>query len=144
MKRSLLQSLNNFAVRFESRKLLQLYVCFELVIWTILSYSAVYYGKIFDYRFTDPSEFASRIDKNFYYELMFGHLNLTTLNVEEQQMIQGEFFIIAHYYYLYFIIFYDGGVISEKCDMLNTLFVFVFGTYWILTIFFILGLTKVN
>lgn len=109
MKSSLLQYFKNFAVRLESRKLLQLYVCFELVIWTILSYSAVYYGKIFDYRFTDPSEFASRIDTNFYYEFMFGHLNLTTLDVKEQQNIQGKF--LSHFI-IKFVIFNDGGVVS--------------------------------
>jgi hypothetical protein len=103
MKRFLLPSCNYFSVRVESRKLLQCYMCCELVIWSILSYSAVYYGKIFDYRFTDPSEFTSRIDTNLYYELMFGHLNLTKLDVKEQRETQGELFlsrIIRAYFFL--------------------------------------------
>lgn len=60
----------------------------------MLSYLAVYYGKIFDYRHTDPSQFASRIDTNLYYSFMFGHLNLTQLDVKEQKEIQGDNFIV--------------------------------------------------
>lgn len=148
MKRFLLPSCNYFSVRVESRKLLQCYMCCELVIWSILSYSAVYYGKIFDYHFTDPSEFTSRIDTNLYYELMFGHLNLTQLDVKEQRETQGELFYRALFARIFFISFGSSLhlviFILEKCDMLNTLFVFVFGTYWILTIFFIVGLSKVS
>jgi hypothetical protein len=85
---------------------------------------------------------------------MFGHLNLTHLDVKEQREIQGEAFYRAlfarHFYqfsssktfkvcavhlYFYFLV---------KCDLLNTLIVFVFGTYWVLTIFFIAGLSKVR
>lgn len=97
MKRSLVPLCNYFNKNLESRKLLQLYMCYEFVIWTALSYSAVYYGKIFDYRHTDPSQFASRIDTNVYYSVMFGHLNLSQLDVKEQREIQGEAFFIAHY-----------------------------------------------
>lgn len=82
-----------FSLRIEARRLLQIYMSCEFIMWTILSYLAVYYGKIFDYRYTNPSEFASRIDTNFYYEFTFGHLNLTGLNVEEQQKIQGDFYL---------------------------------------------------
>ena len=147
MKRSLASLCN----RLEIRKLLQLYMSFEFTIWTILSYSAIYYGKIFDYRYTNVAEFSSKIDANLYYSLMFGHLNLTQLGVKEQQEIQGKAFLSHNIrgIFINFIIQIFKRVVSVniflvKCDMMNTLFVFVFGTYWILIIFFIAGLSKVS
>lgn len=93
MKRSLVSLFNYISKKLESRKLLQIYMCCEFVIWSVVTYSAVYYGKIFDYRYTDPSQFSSRIDTNLYYALMFGHLNLTHLDVKEQREIQGKAFL---------------------------------------------------
>lgn len=95
MKHSLLPLCNYSKQKFEPRRLLQIYMYFEFVIWSFLSYWAVYYGKIFDYRYTNPSDFASRIDTNFYYEFMFGHLNLTERAVKEQTEIQGKNFYRA-------------------------------------------------
>lgn len=116
MKRSLLPPYKCFSLRFESRKFLQIYMCCELVIWTFLSYSAVYYGKIFDYRYTDPSEFASRIDTNFYYEFMFGHLNLTALNddVKEQRNIQGDFYM-SHIISKFYQILSSFSITTRRC-----------------------------
>ncbi|KAG5676964.1 hypothetical protein PVAND_006756 [Polypedilum vanderplanki] len=105
-------------MKCDLRKILQFYMCSEFIIWAFLSYTTIYYGKIFDYRFTDTTQFVQNIDTNLYYTIVFGHLNLTYRDVKEQRAIQ------------------------VKCDMLNTLFVFVCGTYFVLSILFIIGLTK--
>lgn len=66
----------------------------ELCVWVFMTYSAIYHGKIFDYNFYETADFVAHVDAggNWYYHLMFGHLNLTT-NVEHQKTIQGEKFL---------------------------------------------------
>jgi hypothetical protein len=68
--------------------ILQYYMTFEISLCLMLSYLAIYYGKIFDYQYTDTSQFVRNIDTNLYYSLMFG-LNLTNVDVKEQRIIQG-------------------------------------------------------
>jgi hypothetical protein len=81
---------NNCVLKCDLSKIVQAYMCGELIVWAFLSYTAIYYGKMFDYRFTDTKQFAQNIDTNFYYSLVFGHLNLTNRDVKEQRLIQGE------------------------------------------------------
>jgi hypothetical protein len=72
------------------RKILKFYMTFELSVWSILSYCAIYYGKMFDYRLTNTTQFVQNIDTNLYYVVMFGHLNLTNVDVKEQRIVQGD------------------------------------------------------
>ncbi|CAG9800412.1 unnamed protein product [Chironomus riparius] len=111
-------SLINYTINVNTRKILQIYMCCELMVWAVLSYASINYGKMFDHRYTNTQQFAQNIDTNIYYVAVFGHLNLTYLDVKEQRIIQ------------------------EKCYLINTLLVFVWGTYFILSIFFVIGLTK--
>jgi hypothetical protein len=107
-----------------------------------MTYSAVYHGKIFDYSFYETSTFVAHVNdgSNWYYNLMFGHLNLTK-NFEHQKSIQGEIFPrFWRHYQLTVSRFVD----LAKCDTLNTLFVFVFGSYFVFTVFFLAGMSKVG
>lgn len=56
-----------------------------------MAYSAVYHGKIFDYKYFETQNFVAHVSEgeNWYYNLMFGHLNLTT-NIDQQKIIQGD------------------------------------------------------
>lgn len=78
------------SIKCDSRKILQIYMTCECLVFAFLSYTAIYYGKLFDYRFTDTSQFAQNIDTNLYYTITFGHLNLTNYDVKEQRFIQGK------------------------------------------------------
>ena len=83
-------TLINYTINVNTRKILQIYMCCELMVWAILSYAAINYGKMFDHRYTNTQQFAQNIDTNIYYVAVFGHLNLTYLDVKEQRIIQGE------------------------------------------------------
>lgn len=127
-------------INIDLRKCLICYMCFELCVWIFMTYSAVYHGKIFDHNFCKTEEFVTHVNdaSNWYYNLIFGHLNFTT-NIEQQKNIQGKIFDFGVKIINSFI-FVD----SAKCDTLNSLLVFVFLSYFIFTIFFLAGLSKVN
>lgn len=74
-----------------NRSILKLYLWLEALIWSSFAYSAIVHGKLFDYEFTDTKEFVDAIvtGDNWYYQLMFGDLNLTNIGVVDQRFIQG-------------------------------------------------------
>lgn len=75
----------------DSRKrfMILCYMSIELGIWCFMTYSAICNGKIFDYKYTKTDDFVSHLEAgNWYYQLMFG-LNLTHMEIERQQLIQG-------------------------------------------------------
>jgi hypothetical protein len=64
----------------------------ELFVWGFMTFSAIYYGKIFDYKYFETSRFVAHVNggENVYYNLMFGYnLNFTT-NIEHQKNVQGK------------------------------------------------------
>lgn len=82
-------SFDKFGIKIAARKCAIVYVTCEMCVWAFLAYSAIYHGKIFDYRHTDPADFEKSIDSNWYYRIMFGHLNLSATDANNQQTIQG-------------------------------------------------------
>lgn len=106
-----------------------------------MTYSAIYHGKMFDHDHVKTEEFVSHIEGNkggnWYYRLMFGNLNLQQIDADQQRNIQGEMNFRTNLNSTFFLIL-------VKCDALNTLFVFVFGAYFILTIFFLFGMSEVS
>lgn len=65
----------------------------ELCAWCFMSYTSIYHGKLFDYKHIDPTDFAQHINDgggNWYYRLMFGHLNLTNIDVDGLRNVQGK------------------------------------------------------
>lgn len=59
-----------------------------------MTYSAIYHGKIFDHKYVKTEEFVSHVRDgdggNWYYRLMFGNLNFTNIDFENQHIIQGK------------------------------------------------------
>lgn len=57
-----------------------------------MAYSAVYYGKVFDYKYTKAEEFSKHVSEggNWYYRLMFGNLSLTNIDTDDQRNVQGK------------------------------------------------------
>lgn len=86
------------AVQFDVQKclIIKLYMWIELCVWCFMSYSSIYHGKIFDYKNMKTEEFVEHLTDgaeaggNWYYRLMFGDLNLTNIDIEEQRNIQGK------------------------------------------------------
>lgn len=74
-----------------NRSFLSTYLLLEAFVWSSLAYSAIVHGKLFDYEFTDTQEFVDAINAgdNWYYQLMFGDLNLTNIGRVDQRFIQG-------------------------------------------------------
>lgn len=68
------------------------YMWLEMCVWCFMTYTSVYYGKIFDYKHIESADFADEIGKgdNLYYRLMFGNLNLTSLNDDARRQVQGK------------------------------------------------------
>ena len=66
----------------------------ELFVWCFMTYSAIYHGKIFDYKYIKTEDFISHVNGtgggNWYYQLMFGHLNLTNIDINDQRNVQGK------------------------------------------------------
>jgi hypothetical protein len=79
-------------IKFDLRKGLICYMVLEFMIWTFMSYSAIYHGKLFDYKYVETSSFVAHVStgENWYYNIMFGHLNLTT-NFEQQKNMQRKY-----------------------------------------------------
>lgn len=70
------------------------YMWLELSVWCFMSWAAIYYGKIFDYNYSNTEEFVSHLSDenggNWYYHLMFGNLSLTNIESSQQESIQGK------------------------------------------------------
>jgi hypothetical protein len=66
---------------------------FELAVWCFLTYSSICYGKLFDYEFTDTEDFIVEISEgdNWYYDIIFGDLNVKNIDLSDQRIIQGKF-----------------------------------------------------
>lgn len=83
-------------INFEIRKslLISCYIWLEMIVWCFMSFSAIYYGKLFDYNYSKTEEFVSHISGekggNWYCHLMFGDLNLTNIETSRQESIQGK------------------------------------------------------
>lgn len=86
-------------IKFDSRKslVIKCYMWIELCVWCFLTYSSIYHGKIFDYKYTETEDFVLHVkggegneSGNWYYRLMFGNLNLTNIDFENQRSIQGK------------------------------------------------------
>lgn len=141
---------DNCQLKFDVRKssIIKCYMWIELCVWCFLTYSSVYHGKIFDYKYIETEEFVSHVEGgeggNWYYRLMFGNLNLTNIDFESQRGVQGEIETFVNSLALTKFHANRLFLLLDKCDTLNTLFVFVFGLYFILTIFFLIGMSKVG
>lgn len=74
--------------------MISIYIWCELVVWLFMTYSAIYYGKMFDHEYVKTEEFVSHIEGNkggnWYYLLMFGNLNLLKVDADQQHNVQGE------------------------------------------------------
>ncbi|CRL03362.1 CLUMA_CG016783, isoform A [Clunio marinus] len=82
----------NIFINLHKSHAIYVYMWLELCIWSFMSYSAVYYGKIFDYKNFQTSEFTRHINEggNWYYRLMFGNMNLTNIDFDLQRNVQGK------------------------------------------------------
>lgn len=87
-----LKSLINFKVR--KSLMISCYIGLEMCVWCLLSVAAIYFGKIFDYTYMKTEDFVSHLNGekggNWYYQLMFGDLNLTNSDLNQQESIQGK------------------------------------------------------
>lgn len=82
----------NCGIKLDLRKCLICYMLLELFVWAFMTYSAILHGKIFDYTYFETANFVAHVTEggsNWYYNLMFGHLNLTT-SIDQQKILQGE------------------------------------------------------
>lgn len=84
-------------IRFAELKkptMISIYIWCELIVWSFMTYSAIYHGKMFDHDHVKTEEFVSNIEGNkggnWYYRLMFGNLNLRQVDADQQHNIQGE------------------------------------------------------
>lgn len=86
-------------IKFDVRKgpIINYYMWIELIVWCFMTYSSIYHGKIFDYKNTETKEFVLHLQAgegsesgNWYYRLMFGNLNLTNIDFEDQRSVQGK------------------------------------------------------
>lgn len=74
-----------------NRFFVTIYLWLEVIVWPWLAYSAIVHGKLFDYQFTETEDFVDAINAggNWYYQLMFGDLDLTNIELADQRIIQG-------------------------------------------------------
>lgn len=92
-----MKSVKDCSIIFDvrNRLIINYYMWIELFVWCFLAYSSIYHGKVFDYNNFDLKEFVEHLETegksgNWYYRLMFGNLNLTNIDVEQQRSVQGK------------------------------------------------------